>query len=362
VKHAISLIIFGLLNLIAEAQNDAIKYYLSAEKKSRAGCHLGALEDYRKALSIAPGEWAHYNYGHCRYNIHDFAGAITEMDSVLAINPENPLALGCKGASERELKMYAESLKDLDHSISLAKNDTTFFNRALLKFSMKDTAGALTDCDNFLKLNPALTDYVWRARLKSNIGDFNGAINDYISARSLISDSNDYYIELNFAHTLMMMKNFEGSLSAYNKLLARYPHKAEVLVNRGKTEEEMGHKTNALKDYRHAIKYEPLNPLGYNAKARLRYNESAYMMSITDFTQALRLDPKNAETYVFRGIAKHFLERDAQAIRDFSRAIKLYPNYAIAYRRRGDSEKMIGRNKEAGADYFKATQLGSARE
>ena len=357
-----SLLLFALITAVTYAQDDTQMYFDIGRKEYERGNFVNAIQHFDRVLAQKRSEPAFLIRGYSKYYIHDYFGAIDDMDSVLAINPYNALALRCRGGAKRILKSYPDALEDLNKSISITPNDTSFVQRGLVKLDMKDSIGAMADFNALVKLEPTKAHYLQRGRLRTYLKDYKGAFADYDSARALNADSSDYSIEMGRAFTYEAMKDYGTAIGTYSQLLIRFPGKAQILVARGNAEAGIDIDNLAIMDYRSAIKSEPHNPAGYIAIAALRYAEAAYLMCITDYTKAIKVDPQNAELYFFRGKAKQILEKQAPAVKDFTEAIKLNPGYAIAYRYRGDAEKQLNRVKEAAADYFKATQLGSAKE
>jgi tetratricopeptide (TPR) repeat protein len=351
-----------MIVLCSNAQNEAQEFFNLGQKEYERGNFINAIAYFHKVVALTHSEWAFYSRGHCKYYARDYFGAIEDMDSVLLINPNNAPALRCRGAAKRMIKLYSEALDDLNKSIVLNANDTTYVNRGWIKLDMKDSAGAMADFNAIIAQNASTPHFLQRARLRTFLKDYNGAFNDYDSAAKVNTDSTDYVIKVSVLWTLTIMKDYSAVIDGYTQLLKRFPNKAEILVNRGNAEDYLGYDGLASRDYRRAAKIEPHNPIAYEALGTFWFGEASYLRSITAYNRAIKINPQNAELYFFRASAKQMLERYSPAIKDFSKAISLNPSYALAYRGRGDAEKALNIMKNAGADYFKATRLGSAKE
>lgn len=118
-------------------------------------------------------------------------------------------------------------------------------------------------------------------------------------------------------YLLVENKNWEDSISAYNRAISLKPDFAEAYTNRGA------------------------------AKAELEQRAEA----ITDFDEAIRLKPDFAVAYYNRGITKAELGHHEDAIADFDEAIRLKPDYAKAYNNRGVEKAELGRYDEAREDF-----------
>ena len=360
-KRISAAFVFIILAISANGQSQAQEYLNLGQQEYEHGDFMSAIEDFDKAVALTHSELAFYGRGHCKYYVHNYFGAVEDMDSVLMINPNNASALRCRGAAKRLMKLYNEALDDLNKSIRINPNDTAYINRGWVKLALKDSVGALADFNTVVSLGATSYHFIQRARIRTFLKDYTGAFADYDSAMAANGDGIPYTMDMAKAWTQMEKKDYSSAIDIYTVYLKLF-YRAELYINRGNAEANLGLDGLALKDYHKAIKAEPHKSDGYSAIGEFRFKEGSYLKSIIAYNKAIKINPKNAELYFMRGSAKQKLERHGPAIQDFSMAISLNPNYAIALRCRGDAEKAVDWLKPAAADYFKATQLGCAKE
>ncbi|MDX2257474.1 MAG: tetratricopeptide repeat protein, partial [Hyphomicrobiaceae bacterium] len=132
---------------------------------------------------------------------------------------------------------------------------------------------------------------------------------------------------------------------------------AASALQRGQTEEAVGHYTTALSlaDLPNDRRATLLND---RAVAYVRLGKTK--LALEDFNKAIELFPEYAPTYNNRGNLLMALGLDDEAIKDFNRAIVLAPGYAAAYNNRAGVLMRTGALAAAIADYTQAVKLAPA--
>jgi tetratricopeptide (TPR) repeat protein len=89
-------------------------------------------------------------------SIGDYTLAISLLDLLLDINPDNAVDYNNRGLMHFRNNQFAEAITDLDHAIELnPKLDSAYNNRANYHAAVGDLAAAIADYDVALDLNPA---------------------------------------------------------------------------------------------------------------------------------------------------------------------------------------------------------------
>ncbi len=158
-------------------------------------------------------------------------------------------------------------------------------------------------------------------------------------------------------YLLVENKNWEDSISAYNRAISLKPDFAEAYTNRGAAKAELEQRAEAITDFDEAIRLKPDFAVAYYnrgiTKAELGHHEDA----IADFDEAIRLKPDYAKAYNNRGVEKAELGQRTEAIADYNEAIQLQPDFAEAYYNKGNVKAALGQRADAIADYDEAIRL-----
>jgi tetratricopeptide (TPR) repeat protein len=127
-------------------------------------------------------------------------------------------------------------------------NSFAYFNRALVKYNLKDINGSLLDLDKVITLDPdnAVT-YYNRALIRSQIGDYNKALADY--AKVIDINPNNVLVYYNRAAVLMELKNYMSAIDDYTKAINLYPDFANAYINRSYAKSMLGRINEAKRDY-----------------------------------------------------------------------------------------------------------------
>jgi tetratricopeptide (TPR) repeat protein len=106
---------------------------------------------------------------------------------------------------------------------------------------------------------------------------------------------------------------------------------ASAHFDRGFSDEKLGNRDEALRDYSEAIKIKPDMVEAYVYRGNLYEERKEIEEAFHDYSEAIRLDKNAAWPLYQRGLI-FLLRKDAdKAIADFSEAIRASPNYAAAY-------------------------------
>ena len=132
-----------------------------------------------------------------------------------------------------------------------------------------------------------------------------------------------------------------------------------LFLNRAAAKQQLKDYQGAIADYTKVLEIDPQYAEVYNERGVVKNEIKDYQGAIDDFTKALEINPQDAfiyfdnragvkvETGDFRGV-----------IFDATKTIQINPNYATAYTRRGIAKQHIGDKRGACADYKKAVSLG----
>ena len=125
------------------------------------GSYLQAIEQYNKAIDVAPG-WvrAFYRRGRSYNEVDRYEDAIADFDKVMLIDPSYTIALGARGYSHRVLNHLDKALDDLNAATAAdAKDDWSFVERGMVLLKRNENEKALADFDTGISMAPTVTWY-----------------------------------------------------------------------------------------------------------------------------------------------------------------------------------------------------------
>jgi tetratricopeptide (TPR) repeat protein len=132
----------------------AINYNDRGVAKFRSGNIQGAIQDYDRAISIAPkyGE-SYVNRGIAKFRVGNVKGAIQDYDRAIAIDPKDGEAYYNRGIARFESGEERSAIKDFDRAIAIDPQDAEVYgNRGFAKSTLGDKKGAVTDLTKAAKL------------------------------------------------------------------------------------------------------------------------------------------------------------------------------------------------------------------
>jgi tetratricopeptide (TPR) repeat protein len=239
-----------------------------------------------------------------------YALALSDIEHVLALEPDNAMALYERGLYRLRLGRFEPAVRDLDAALKLNPGDPLFLEtRGEARMDAGDLTGALAD------LNDAIAREPPDGRLLKMRGDVYRFLGDYARA---IADYDQ-------AHLLL-------------------PADPWPFVGRGVIEGSDGQSDQALADFAKALAIDASRPGIYTARGNAYYHLRQYDLARRDFDTALKLDA--SDIYALYGLARLDMKVHSYeaALAGLDKAIALRPDFAFAYMGRtrvlGDSGEM----------------------
>ena len=138
---------------------------------------------------------------------------------------------------------------DMCINLNFKYKSAAYYNRAILKNTLKDYYGAIADYTKAIELEPEYASaYNNRGLSKQNLKDFYGAIEDFTKVISLNpDDANTYY---NRGGSKIGLKDYYGAIADLTKVIELNPKNASAYGARGIAKSAL--KLNACGDYKKA--------------------------------------------------------------------------------------------------------------
>ena len=152
-------------------------------------------------------------------------------------------------------------------------------------------------------------------------------------------------------------KNFQAALRDFNKAGMLGCNDADLFMNRGIAEANLGDFTNAITDFSTTIQHSPGYPIAFCNRGTAYDKIGKFDSSIADYNKAIKLNSNYLDAYLYRGIVYDKTERYDSAIADYNRAIELNSNIDVLYFSRGNIYYKTSKFDNAIADYNKTIEL-----
>jgi tetratricopeptide (TPR) repeat protein len=156
-KTIYTLLIGTLFFISLNAQEEAEKFFNSAETKSQNGDYDGAIKEYTKAIEADPEMINAYLQRGFAYTLNqDYNSAVKDYTMVLEIEGDHLWAYMSRGSAFNKLEKFNEALKDFNKALTIdPENQEAFNNRGWAKKGLGDTKGACADWKKSKKMGNA---------------------------------------------------------------------------------------------------------------------------------------------------------------------------------------------------------------
>lgn len=334
----------------------------------RAACarHVGefpdsarsAIEDYSRALSIAPGRAIYYlhraeHYWSC--DEHD--SALLDCDMALSLDPSMDAALGMRGAVAAALGRHDQAIEDCGKAIAAGiVAASVHLTRAESLVELERFEEALDDADRAVELSPEMPG-AWKARglIRMRLGQADAALEDLTEAVGLAPDEPSL-----LCHRAAILRHRQKPASAIedcSKALELAEDFFPALVIRAGCWEDLEDVERAAADYDRLVAMSEDDATVWVERANFRLRVDDYERAERDFDAALERDPDHVGARFHRGQIRAARGDLDGAIEDLSAAMRLDPEFAPAFARRANVWLLKRELEKADADYSEAERL-----
>lgn len=329
-----------------------------AELKEAAKNVKGALEDYDKAIALAPKRGLYpYAKALLLTKIKDFSGAKENLEKAIRVEPEFAKAYYQRGLLWLEVGKLKEAAADFNKAEALGLESALvmniqgravkYYDDALAAMNQNDAGKAQKALANALAIRPRYAAaWLMQGQLLDKRGNHKKAVEQYSNALQ----GNDRYKEAYYA--------------------------------RGMARTRLGDYDAALEDFSTAVEIEPTYIDGVKGRGYAYLQQKKYAEAKADLAKAINLtlpllsqvqkDKKDdakaraqvfktqlAELYSMLGYARFLSGEGSAGMADLKKSFDYSENHADAYRYRGLVQQQQGEHKKAIDDFNEAIKRGS---
>lgn len=181
---------------VPNEKQQALHYYSTiGMEKYQSKDYAGAISDYTSGLAVDPLNDILFSLrGVAKIDSHDFSGAIADFTQAIQLNQQSAEAYCNRGRAFLHKKEYDKAIADESRAIQLdAKYDEAYYYRGEAQFGLQKYEDAITDYTRALEISPGSTRvYLQRGMAKLFSGDKQGALGDLERARQ---SKNPFYAD-----------------------------------------------------------------------------------------------------------------------------------------------------------------------
>ena len=309
------------------------KLFIQAKKLVDSSDYKAAVALLKKAVKIRNNYWEAYNLmAQSKIRLKDYGSAEKDLNKANVVAPMNFETVKWMGINYYLMGKYNESKASLDTAVYFAKEEKIddaemLYYRALLMRKGKNLKGALEACEAAIEIKPNYTEvYLLQAEMRYERKEHNYVMKELTKAIRLLEQNGtpDNRLYKTLAKSKYELKDYKGSLEAWNNYMKDYPKEEEALILRAVDKIELNDNTGA----------------------------------IVDLDDAIKVNSKNPISYCYRGVAKAGNRQNIEALKDLDYSISLKFDYAAAYVNRA-AVKFASKDKRGACeDLQKADSLG----
>ncbi|HEY9716398.1 MAG TPA: tetratricopeptide repeat protein [Trichormus sp.] len=285
----------------------------SANKKMSSGDNAGALVDLTQAITLDPkyGK-AIANRAAARFNLHDYKGAISDLDAALKFFPNMPFLVDLRAKSENALHAPAEGAAQPQIDRQQANN---MLRQAILGGDFADPSTMLMMQAQRAGMGvpraPVVNPFAAHPLVSNQPVDLTPGVTKEIKERG---DGNTAATSESSRLAAMMQSTpgAESSPSTAGATTKPADNQQSFQDQLNAASNSGGDKSLSAKEY-------------YDQGCRKSLNQD-FAGAISDFDHAIALDPKNGDAWANRGLARLHIRAFPQALKDFEEADRLIPN------------------------------------
>lgn len=240
------------LNLLKDNRNLLFNRALAQDA---AGNTEDALATFNHIIETSPSyDNAYLGRAKVELSLADTTAALADLDKALELNKNLPNAYILRaGIAIGRSRDFKTALDDTDAAIKLLPQMAGLYvNRAFLRYNLDDYFGAMADYDYAITLDPTdPTAYFNRALLRTEVADNDRAIADFSTVLRI--DPDDVRSLYNRAMLYRTTRQYDKAIADINRVIEAFPEMSAPMFFRFEIYDEMGNRTNAMRDYDKAM-------------------------------------------------------------------------------------------------------------
>jgi len=178
-------------------------------------------------------------------------------------------------------------IKTAGHHPSGDKQPATKEQNPMKQFSKEELSKSPLQQKNNLDTNEMRADELFKhGSRKGSQGDYQGAVKDLTKSLFYHKDGNTY---LKRALAYIMMDNYPSAIEDLNEAITMLPTSAKAYLTRGVCFYELKEFEKSNGDLDKSIELDHKNPLAFNYKAAIKYQEQDFKGAMENYSEIIKL-------------------------------------------------------------------------
>ncbi|PHS15749.1 MAG: hypothetical protein COA78_04720 [Blastopirellula sp.] len=182
-----------------------------------------------------------------------------------------------------------------------------------------------------IKIDPSYAEaYYWRGKCFDWKEEYDLALVDFFTAVEFNPSYADAYCDL--GSLLMQYNDYDSAIENLSSAIRLESTNTCFLSSRASAFAVLGRFEDALADYNKAIDLDPDDPINYQNRGKMRFNQQEYLIAVNDFTTAIKIvessskdEKEKSYLYADRAEAYEEAEQFQQAIADYILILSIDP-------------------------------------
>ena len=292
--------------------------------RNELGQYEESLELIEKALLIIPNSaWEHVNKGNALYGLNRSKEAMAQYDQAVDIDNESVNAYYGRGTIYYDEGKVEEALTQMNKVLELEPNDPDATETAIyahLYLDQNEKAKALAD--EFMKKNPDdYTAYKYKGAVMENTADFEELKVFYEETGKKFKDFPEAQLKL--GELYYDNEKYDLSLNYFTQLLKTYPNNIDIYIQLIKVNGALEDLKAADVLYTKAQKIDATSLQLHTAMGDAYMDNTYYIEAVPFYDRAIALDPANEDMYIKKLSALYRGKRNIRCVKAGEEAAKI---------------------------------------
>lgn len=308
--------------------------------------------------------------------------ALSDFNSLLALQPEYAEAMFERGRVRYLLKQYEEAREDFENYLKTPPGETTrilykigpgntgvsavttdqtgrqdeaYYHLGLCSIAVEEYEFAIFYLDEAIVINPTEPDFfAEKGRALARLGDNVPAMESYEIALKLDPD----HLPAKQGLALVQTGGDAVLLEQLDEVIADSTANSQTFKQRGFYRMNHQNEQGAIEDFSQALVLDPMDSESHFYLGKVFAKQKNWTKAEYHYSAAIDLEPQNAEYYLARGQARYISGKLDPALADFTLTVTHDPEHASGYYHRGITYQRMGKIKEACAELSISAKLG----
>jgi tetratricopeptide (TPR) repeat protein len=293
-------------------------------------------------------------WGTTYYYLGEYDKALSILEAIINIYPDNSNAWSNKGVALANLGQYKQALEAYNKAIEIRRNHAvSWYNKSVILSAISLEEEAIIARNKAIEIEP---DFVL-ATIPDAPDDL--AFMEEKTTKKSIPKNNldDYEVWCNKGVTLAALGRHDEALEAYNKAIEIKPDSHLAWYNKGVALAVLGRRNESLVAFNKAIEIKPdYYSAWYNKGVRIaalgRHDEA-----LEAYNMVIEIKPEYYPAWYNKGVTLAALGCHDEALEAYNTAIEIKPDYYSAWYNKGFALEKIGKKKAAQKAFEKANEI-----